>query len=54
MRYAGLYIAWSLDGTRILASDPDEATLYRKLDELGVKQGWAVIDWVDWADQAIL
>src|SRR5262249_60035714 len=54
MRYAGQHIAWSLDGARILASDPDRATLYRKLDEAGIDSALAVIDWGDWADKAIL
>src|SRR5205085_2533519 len=31
LAFAGQYIAWSPDGANILASDPDEAALYHKL-----------------------
>ena len=35
-KYAGQHIAWSWDGTRILASAADDAQLYQKLIELGI------------------
>jgi hypothetical protein len=33
--YAGQHIAWSWDGSRILASDPDAEVLEQKLVEAG-------------------
>jgi hypothetical protein len=43
--YAGQYIAWSRDGTDVLASDPDEAGLYRKLHAGGIDIQRVVIDY---------
>jgi hypothetical protein len=35
-KYAGQQVAWSWDGTRILASAPDHAQLFQRLTELGI------------------
>jgi hypothetical protein len=43
--FTGQYIAWSWDGASIVASDPDEATLYRKLQDAGIDVQRVVIDY---------
>ena len=47
LQYAGQHIAWSWDGTRVLASDPDEADLVRKLAAAGHDPQRVVFDYVD-------
>jgi hypothetical protein len=44
--YAGQHIAWSWDGTRILASAPDAEMLFHKLVEAGHNPFRAVFDYV--------
>jgi hypothetical protein len=46
-KYAGQYVAFNRDGTAVLASDPDEAELYRKVAAQGLDLGQLVIDFVD-------
>lgn len=36
-RYPWEHVAWSLDGTTILAHAPDLGDLYREVDRLGIK-----------------
>jgi hypothetical protein len=50
MRYAGQHIAWSWDGMRILASDPDRQALDQKLRAAGIDPGRVVHDYVDELD----
>jgi hypothetical protein len=45
--YAGLHVAWSLDGTRILASGEDQEALFAKLDAAGIDCAGVVIDYID-------
>jgi hypothetical protein len=47
MKYAGQYVAYSWDGSRIVVGDPDEATLYKKIVALGYDLSRVVIDYVD-------
>lgn len=41
-RYAGKYVAWSLDGTRILASGDDYEALYRNVFAAGLRASQVV------------
>jgi hypothetical protein len=52
-KYAGQHVAWSWDGTRILASAPDEAQLYRKMAEAGIDPQRVVLDYVDDPDVSL-
>jgi hypothetical protein len=54
LRYAGQHIAWSWDGSRILAGDPDRATLDRKLREAGIDSVRVVHDFVEDPEQSYL
>jgi hypothetical protein len=45
--YAGQYIAWSWDGARVVASDPDEAELRRKVAEASHDPHHVVYAYVD-------
>ena len=47
LRYAGQHIAWSWDGTRILAGDPDRRRLDEKLRGAGIDPARVVHDYVD-------
>jgi hypothetical protein len=42
LQYAGLYIAWSLDGLRILAAGKTEEEMEAKLIEAGIKPSHVV------------
>ncbi len=46
-KYAGQQIAWSWDGSRILASGADEADLYRNLQAAGIDPNRVVYDYVE-------
>jgi hypothetical protein len=43
-KYNGLYVAWSPDGTRILASDRDMVQLYRAVQAAGHDLSQILID----------
>jgi hypothetical protein len=45
--YAGQFVAWSWDGSRILAADPDREGLDRKLSAAGIDNNRVVIAYVD-------
>jgi hypothetical protein len=49
-RYAGQYVAWSLDGTRILASGKDHGELDQRLAAAGLRQGGFVEDYIPGPD----
>jgi hypothetical protein len=53
-QYAGKYIAWSADGTRILASDEDPLRLTETLDGLGIDPGETVISYVPEEDGSLI
>jgi len=44
--YVGQYVAWSLDGTRIVAGAADEAELIAKLRREGIDLSQVVLDHV--------
>jgi hypothetical protein len=46
-KYAGLFIAWSPDGTRILASAETMEAVDQKLREAGIDPSQVVGDYVD-------
>jgi hypothetical protein len=46
-RYAGQHIAWSWDGSQILASDPDRGTLDEKLRAAGIDPLRVIHDYVE-------
>lgn len=45
--YAGFFIAWSWDGTRVLASGQSELEVYDKLIEQGADINRVVYDYID-------
>lgn len=47
LRLAGQHIAWSWDGTQILAAAPDRQMLTRKLHDAGIDPGRVVFDYLD-------
>jgi hypothetical protein len=51
--YAGQHVAWSWDGSRILAGDPDREGLDRKLAEAGIDRQRVVFAYVDNPDEGI-
>lgn len=53
-RYAGKYVAWSPDGTRILASDEDEFQLARAVKESGHDTAAVLIAFVPAEDVVLL
>jgi hypothetical protein len=53
-KYVGQYIAWSADGTRILASDEEPLRLMETLDRLGVDPGETVISYVPEEDGSLI
>ena len=53
-KYAGRYIAWSADGTRIVASDEDPLRLMETIDGLGIDHGETVISYVPEEDGSLI
>ena len=47
LKYVGQHVAWSWDGARIVAADPDLAALDKKLIAAEVDLGTVVHDFVD-------
>jgi hypothetical protein len=45
--YAGQYVAWTPDGTRIVACAADRAGLYQRLQEIGVHYSQVVFGYID-------
>jgi hypothetical protein len=52
--YAGQHIAWSWDGSRVLAADPDRRTLDQKLRAAGIDPSRVVHDFVPDPDVSYL
>ena len=46
-KFVGKHIAWSWDGSRIVASGDDLDELYMRLKEAGIPSDRAVFDYVD-------
>ncbi len=53
-RYAGKYIAWSPDGTRIIASDDDLAKVAAAVEDQGYDSSEIVLSSVSFLDEAFL
>jgi hypothetical protein len=53
-KYAGRYVAWSPDGTRILASDADELPLDATVREAGYDPADVLVAFVPPADEILL
>ena len=53
-RYAGQYVAWSPDGTKILASDEDELQLVQAMRAAGHDSAETLIAYVPAQDESLL
>ena len=53
-RYAGQHVAWSPDGTRIIASAEDPVRLVDAIDALGFDSSEVVIEPVPYPDEIVL
>lgn len=53
-RYAGKYVAWNWDGTRILASDNDELRLAIAIRDAGLNTAETLIAFVPAEDEILL
>jgi hypothetical protein len=53
-KYAGQHIAWSPDGTRIIASDDDLLKLVEAIDASGFDSSEVVIEPVPFPDEVLL
>lgn len=45
--FEGKYVAWSLDGTRIIAGAQTREALWAHMDEMGIPMAHYVVDWID-------
>lgn len=52
--YAGKYVAWSLDGTQILASGDNEMEMDQRLRQLGIDPSQVVGEYIPPPDTTIL
>jgi hypothetical protein len=52
--YEGKWVAWSLDGTRILASGEDVLDVENKLDASGIDASRVVFGFVPPSDESLL
>ena len=53
-RYAGQHVAWSPDGTRIIASAEDPVRLVDAIEALGFDSSEVVIEPVPYPDEIVL
>jgi hypothetical protein len=53
-KYAGQHVAWSMDGTRLLAGAVSLNDLIRQLHEAGIDPQRVVFDYVDPPDKGFL
>jgi len=53
-RYAGQHVAWSPDGTRIIASAEDPVRLVDAIEALGFDSSEVVIEPVPYPDEVVL
>jgi hypothetical protein len=53
VRYAGKYVAWNTDGTRILASDEDDLRLYATLKAAGHDTSEVLVSFVPFPDEVV-
>ena len=54
LRYQGQHIAWSWDGSRILAADADRRALAQKLHDAGIDPLQVIHDFVEHPDLSYL
>lgn len=55
MKYAGQWIAWSPDGTAIIAHSPEsDSAVHHTIVAKGYDPGQCCVSYVDWADVADL
>jgi hypothetical protein len=54
MKYVGKYVAWSPDGTRVIASDVDEVSLDRIVRAAGHDPAEVLVSFVPDPDEVIL
>ncbi len=54
LQYAGRYVAWSLDGSRILASGETMAAVEQQLIAAGIKPSHVVGDYIPPPDTVLL
>lgn len=47
IKFAGQYLAWSPDGTQILAHGPDEESVERELESMGIDPSQVVVSYED-------
>jgi hypothetical protein len=52
--YEGLFVAWSPDGTRIVASAETREALYQNLAAMGIHFSQVVFDYIDSSDAVLL
>jgi hypothetical protein len=53
-KYSGRYVAWSPDGTRIIASDDDQIRLDTTIRDLGYDPAEVLVSSVPYPDEVIL
>jgi hypothetical protein len=54
LRYLGQHIAWSLDGSRILANGVTEEEVEERLQGAGIDPGQAVLEYIPATDSVLL
>ncbi len=54
LRYAGRYVAWNPEGTRILADSDNEADLYTRLDAAGIPLDQVAVGYVPSGDESYM
>jgi hypothetical protein len=54
LSFNGKHVAWSADGTRVVASADDRTGLYSQLKRAGVPVDQVVFDYIDPADAVLL
>ena len=54
LKYAGKYVAWSPDGSRIIASDEDEERLDQAMKAAGHDPGEVLVSFVPSPDEVVL
>lgn len=54
LKYAGQYVAWSLDGSCILASGGDELEMEKHLKEIGIDPSQVIGEYIPPADLSVI
>ena len=54
IRYAGKYVAWSPDGTRIIASDEEYSKVAETVDASGYDPADIVLEPIPFPDEVVL